>query len=89
MVWIFFVLTTAASSHASYQKDYLKLKICHELRINRREMPVETCFNGQFKFTERGDVIDFRWRQHKGAPLCTGTIYDDAGTVHLDDGCDR
>lgn len=88
MVFILYTLLSAPPSHASYQQDYLKLKICHELRINRRDMPVEACFKGRFKFTSRGEAIDFRWRLHKNSPLCTGTIYDDAGTVHLDLGCD-
>jgi hypothetical protein len=89
MVWIFISLWGASSSQASYQQDYLKLKICNELRINRRDMPIENCFNGKFKFTRRGELTDFRWRLRKGAPVCTGTIYDDAGSIHLDDGCDQ
>ena len=88
MLWILLSLL-APASHASYKDDYLKLRICGELRINRREMPVETCFNGQFNFTPRRDLTDFRWRLRRGQPPCTGTIYEDAGTVHLDEGCDR
>lgn len=91
MTWIGLVIFAVApsTSRASYQEDNMKLKVCHELRINRRDMPIEDCFNGQFKFKSRGDLTDFHWRLNRRAPVCTGTIYEDAGSIHLDDGCDR
>lgn len=85
MIWILLALVHP-QANASYQRDYMKIKICDELRVNLREMSVESCFQGKFKFTQREDVLDFQWRLKRGGIECVGTVYDDASSVHID-GC--
>jgi hypothetical protein len=88
MLWILSLLLLSPAHASLYHRDELKLRICEEIHAYMRDLPVETCFRGRFKFAARSqEALDFRWRLPKRL-VCTGTIYSDNGDIQID-GCYR